>query len=80
VIAYVIQHRKIRRDPREIRAVTAANEGRRITLFIPCHRIIGKEGVMTGYVGGVGSVARKEWLIARERKQRKRNDASGWLK
>jgi|GEM_PF-5411121 len=35
---------------------------------------------MTGYVGGVGSVARKEWLIARERKQRKRNDASGWLK
>ncbi len=32
---------------------------------------------MTGFVGGI---TRKEWFIERERKQRKRNDASGWLK
>ncbi|WP_309578224.1 methylated-DNA--[protein]-cysteine S-methyltransferase [Scandinavium hiltneri] len=51
-----------------MRAVTAANGVRRITLFIPCHRIIGKEWAMTGYVGGV---TRKEWLIEREGKQRK---------
>jgi len=44
-----------------------ANGANRIAIVIPCHRIIGKEGAMTGYGGGI---ARKEWLIEHERKQR----------
>ncbi|MGE5915555.1 methylated-DNA--[protein]-cysteine S-methyltransferase, partial [Klebsiella pneumoniae] len=36
----------------------------RIAIVIPCHRIIGKDGTMTGYGGGI---SRKEWLIEHER-------------
>ena len=53
--------------PTAVRAVAAANGANRIAIVIPCHRIIGKEGAMTGYGGGI---ARKEWLIEHERKQR----------
>lgn len=53
--------------PAAVRAVAAANGANRIAIVIPCHRIIGKEGAMTGYGGGI---ARKEWLIEHERKQR----------
>lgn len=52
--------------PAAVRAVAAANGANRIAIVIPCHRIIGKEGAMTGYGGGI---ARKEWLIEHERKQ-----------
>ncbi|HHR5880944.1 TPA: bifunctional transcriptional activator/DNA repair enzyme AdaA [Providencia alcalifaciens] len=48
-----------------VRAVAAANGANRIAIIIPCHRIIGKDGAMTGYGGGI---ARKEWLIEHERK------------
>lgn len=53
--------------PGAVRAVAAANGANRIAIVIPCHRIIGKDGAMTGYGGGI---ARKEWLIEHERKQR----------
>ena len=51
--------------PDAVRAVAAANGANRIAIVIPCHRIIGKQGAMTGYGGGI---ARKAWLIEHERK------------
>jgi O-6-methylguanine DNA methyltransferase len=50
--------------PNAVRAVAAANGANRIAIVIPCHRIIGKDGGMTGYGGGI---SRKEWLIEHER-------------
>lgn len=52
--------------PRAARAVAAAIGANRIAIAIPCHRIIGKDGSLTGYSGGI---ARKEWLLAHEKKQ-----------
>ncbi|WP_039054977.1 methylated-DNA--[protein]-cysteine S-methyltransferase [Enterobacter sp. Bisph1] len=57
--------------PDAVRAVAAANGANRIAIVIPCHRIIGKNGAMTGYGGGV---ARKEWLIEHERKWRREHE------
>jgi len=54
-------------NTKAVRAVAAANGANRIAIVIPCHRVIGKDGAMTGYGGGI---ARKEWLIEHERKQR----------
>jgi len=51
--------------PTAVRAVAAANGANRVAIVIPCHRIIGKDGSMTGYGGGI---ARKAWLIAHEKK------------
>lgn len=51
--------------PNAVRAVAAANGANRIAIVIPCHRVIGKDGAMIGYGGGI---ARKEWLIEHERK------------
>lgn len=53
--------------PGAARAVAAANGANRVAVVIPCHRIIGKDGSMTGYGGGI---ARKAWLIAHEEKHR----------
>lgn len=53
--------------PDAVRAVAAAKRANRIAIVIPCHRIIGKEGTMTAYGGGL---ARKKWLIEHERKPR----------
>ncbi|WP_230351488.1 bifunctional transcriptional activator/DNA repair enzyme AdaA [Lelliottia sp. WAP21] len=53
--------------PNAVRAVAAANGANRIAIVIPCHRIIGKDGGMTGYGGGI---SRKEWLIEHERNNR----------
>ena len=49
--------------PTATRAVAAANGANRVAIIIPCHRIIGKDGSMTGYGGGI---ARKKWLINHE--------------
>ena len=51
--------------PTAVRAVAAANGANRIAIVIPCHRVIGKDGSMTGYGGGV---ARKRWLLEHEKK------------
>ncbi|CND47613.1 bifunctional transcriptional activator/DNA repair enzyme AdaA [Yersinia intermedia] len=51
--------------PTAVRAVAAANGMNRVAIVIPCHRVIGKNGTMTGYGGGI---ARKEWLIAHEKR------------
>jgi AraC family transcriptional regulator of adaptative response/methylated-DNA-[protein]-cysteine methyltransferase len=43
-----------------VRAVARANGSNRIAVIIPCHRVIGEDGKLTGYSGGL---ARKKWLI-----------------
>lgn len=48
-----------------VRAVANANGVNRISILIPCHRVIGKDGSLTGYGGGVW---RKKWLLDLERK------------
>lgn len=52
--------------PTAVRAVANANGANRIAIVVPCHRVIGKEGAMTGYGGGI---ARKEWLIKHEQER-----------
>ena len=46
-----------------IRAVGAANGANPLSLVAPCHRVIGMNGALTGYAGGI---ARKRWLLAHE--------------
>ncbi|RJL13985.1 bifunctional transcriptional activator/DNA repair enzyme protein Ada [Paracoccus siganidrum] len=50
--------------PSATRAVARANATNRIALVVPCHRVIGADGTLTGYAGGLW---RKERLIAAER-------------
>ncbi len=50
-------------DPKAIRAVAGANGANRIAIIIPCHRVIGSDGSMTGYGG---KVWRKKWLLEHE--------------
>ena len=50
-------------DPKAIRAVAAANGKNPLWIIIPCHRVIGKDGSMTGYAGGIW---RKKWLLEHE--------------
>ncbi len=50
-------------DVKAIRAVAAANGKNRLPIVIPCHRVIGKDGGLTGFAGGLD---RKEWLLKHE--------------
>jgi methylated-DNA-[protein]-cysteine S-methyltransferase len=52
-------------DPKAIRAVASANGKNPIAIIIPCHRIIGSNGSLTGYAGGLW---RKKWLLEHEAK------------
>ncbi|MHB8464703.1 MAG: methylated-DNA--[protein]-cysteine S-methyltransferase [Acidimicrobiales bacterium] len=49
--------------PSASRAVGAANGRNPIAIVVPCHRVIGANGTLTGYAGGMW---RKEWLLAHE--------------
>jgi methylated-DNA-[protein]-cysteine S-methyltransferase len=49
--------------PRAVRAVGHANGANPISVVIPCHRLIGADGTLTGYGGGL---ERKRWLLAHE--------------
>jgi len=49
--------------PKAVRAVATANGKNRIALLIPCHRVVGKDGSLKGYAGGL---ARKRWLLNHE--------------
>ncbi len=51
--------------PKAVRAVGAANGRNPIWLVVPCHRVIGKDGSLTGYAGGID---RKRWLLSHERR------------
>ena len=61
-ITYAELARRVGR-PRAVRAVGAANGANPVSIVVPCHRVVGKDG-LRGYAGGV---ARKEWLLAHER-------------
>lgn len=50
--------------PRAVRAVGAANGRNPLCLVVPCHRVIGANGKLTGYAGGLD---RKRWLLQHER-------------
>ncbi len=50
-------------NPKAVRAVGGANGKNPISIVAPCHRIIGSNGTLTGYGGGLW---RKEWLLAHE--------------
>ena len=49
--------------PSAVRAVGAANGANPIPIIVPCHRVIGSNGSLTGYGGGLD---RKRWLLAHE--------------
>jgi methylated-DNA-[protein]-cysteine S-methyltransferase len=51
--------------PGASRAVGLANGRNPIGIIVPCHRVIGKNGTLTGYGGGL---ARKQWLLDHERR------------
>jgi AraC family transcriptional regulator, regulatory protein of adaptative response / methylated-DNA-[protein]-cysteine methyltransferase len=55
--------------PRAVRAVGTANGHNRIAIIIPCHRVIGENGKLTGYGGGLW---RKQWLLDHEIKSLKK--------
>lgn len=52
--------------PDAVRAVGAANGQNPVSIILPCHRVVGRDGALTGYGGGLW---RKEWLLKHE----------GWL-
>lgn len=47
-------------DPRTVRAVGAANGSNPVSIVVPCHRVVGGDGSLTGYAGGV---ERKRFLL-----------------
>jgi len=53
------------KNPGAIRAVASANGMNRVSIVIPCHRVIGSDGSLTGYGGGL---KRKRWLLDHERR------------
>lgn len=54
---------KILGDVKAIRAVAAANGKNPLWIVVPCHRVIGSDGSLTGYAGGL---LRKKWLLDHE--------------
>jgi len=50
-------------EPAAVRAVGAANGANPVALVVPCHRVIGSDGSLTGYGGGLD---RKRWLLVHE--------------
>ncbi|MDB4511884.1 methylated-DNA--[protein]-cysteine S-methyltransferase [Arenicella sp.] len=54
---------KLIHKPKAVRAVGNANGKNPMTIVIPCHRIIGSDGTLTGYASGV---ERKAWLLKHE--------------
>lgn len=61
-ISYGQQAKNIGR-PKAVRAVGGANHRNPISILIPCHRVIGASGALTGYGGGIDM---KEWLLRHE--------------
>ena len=51
--------------PAAVRAVGAANGANPVALVAPCHRVVGRDGGLTGYAGGLD---RKGWLLDHERR------------
>jgi methylated-DNA-[protein]-cysteine S-methyltransferase len=58
-----LEQSKILGDVKAIRAVASANGKNPLWIVIPCHRVIGTDGSLTGYAGGLW---RKKWLLELE--------------
>lgn len=58
--------------PAAVRAVGLANGRNPLSIIVPCHRVIGANGKLTGYGGGM---ERKEWLLALEKGELSLDDA-----
>jgi methylated-DNA-[protein]-cysteine S-methyltransferase len=63
-VSYATLARRIGRAS-AVRAVGLANGSNPISVVVPCHRVIGSDGSLTGYGGGI---ERKRWLLAHERR------------
>ena len=61
-ISYAELARRIGR-PKAVRAAGLANGQNPVSIVVPCHRVIGSDGTLTGYGGGL---PRKQWLLAHE--------------
>lgn len=61
-ISYAQQSNKMK-NPLAIRAIASANGKNNLWVVVPCHRIIGSDGSLTGYAGGLW---RKQWLLEHE--------------
>lgn len=61
-VSYMDQTKKLG-DVKAIRAVASANGKNPLWIVVPCHRVIGTNGSLTGYAGGL---SRKKWLIEHE--------------
>jgi methylated-DNA-[protein]-cysteine S-methyltransferase len=55
---------KLLNNPKSVRAVGAANGQNPLAIVWPCHRVVGADGSLTGYAGGL---VRKRWLLDFER-------------
>ena len=61
-ISYAALSRKMN-NPLAIRAIASANGKNNLMIVIPCHRVIGSDGKLVGYAGGLW---RKKWLLHHE--------------
>ena len=55
-------------NEKAVRAVGMTNGKNKLSIIVPCHRIIGSNGKLTGYAGGLW---RKEWLLQHEKNHKK---------
>jgi methylated-DNA-[protein]-cysteine S-methyltransferase len=61
-VTYLQQSQQMN-NPLAIRAIAAANGRNNLWIVVPCHRVIGSNGSLTGYAGGLW---RKKWLLEHE--------------
>ena len=61
-VSYAALSKKMN-NPLAIRAIAAANGRNNLMIVVPCHRVIGSDGRLVGYAGGLW---RKEWLLQHE--------------
>ncbi|OZI12478.1 cysteine methyltransferase [Bacillaceae bacterium SAS-127] len=57
-------------NEKAVRAVGSSNGRNKLSIVIPCHRVIGSTGKLTGYAGGLW---RKEWLLQHEKSIKNKN-------
>lgn len=62
--SYIALARKFN-NPNAVRAIGSTNSKNLLCVLLPCHRVIGNDGKLVGYAGGLW---RKEWLLDHERK------------
>jgi AraC family transcriptional regulator of adaptative response/methylated-DNA-[protein]-cysteine methyltransferase len=57
------------KNEKGVRAVARANGQNQLAIIVPCHRVIGSDGQLTGYAGGL---ARKKWLLEHETRHKEK--------